>query len=210
MQILLLLAAAKVRMKQDSVVILSPAVKHLKMTGEDDSPKEESDSKESSDDEDDGGGGDKSSSERERHEIDWAESDEEEGTGDEEEEELIMCAPCGGTPCIWQQLGQEVIGHGVHNEWLDPNANDHSFDILRFNGMSQDELDQVHLDHKHRHFVSYQTFNTAWAEGGRGRGDARKLPQCCEDQIHHLYPVPPGHTLTGFRSSEERGLLDTL
>ena len=100
---------------EDSVVILSPAVKHLKMTGEDDSPKEESDSEESIDDEDDGGG-DKSSSERERHEIDQVESDEEEGTGNEEEEELITCAPWCGTPCIWQQLGQEVIGHGVHNE----------------------------------------------------------------------------------------------
>jgi len=201
--------------ESENSVVATPVAKRLKSTGEEssaagkgDSFKEESDGESEKESED--------TEKEEEHEIDVASSgDEEEIAGaaatsedDEEEEEgeVLTCVECGGTPCFWIQVGPQVIAEGVNQGWLEIDNASHDFDTSAFDGMSQQELAEQHLEHKHRRHISYFTFNGSWVFGGRGRGNATRLPDCCDRQIHLMYPVPPGFQRVGFIPSEERAV----
>lgn len=121
----------------------------------------------------------------------------------QEEEELLLWPSCGDTPCIWNELGLEVIAVGINHAWLEIDNQMHDFDVHVFKSMDDQQLADIHLEHKHCHHVSYTTFNKTWMEGGRGRGNRKRVPKCCEEKIHLMYPVPPGYKQTGFRSSSK-------
>jgi len=187
--------------------ITSPLAKRLKSRGEEDPTKEEKNSTNSSSEDSDGDNVDSEKHENDNHEIDRIEGDDDAFTEEEEDEEVLTCADCGGTPCLWDQLGPEVVAVGVNSAWLDPESENHEYDVSRFEAMNELELNEVHLEHHARRFKSYCTFNRVWPAGGRGKGDARPLPACCDAQISSMYPVPPGCERTGFISSEDRGII---
>jgi hypothetical protein len=133
------------------------------------------------------------------HEIDGAnEGENPSEDDDDEEDEDLTCVHCGGTPCIWQQLGPEIVALGDSRDWLNSESDNHAFNVTNFDGKNEQELKEKHLEHKHRCYESFCTFNGLWSEGGRGRGDRHKAPHCVDCEIHLIYPVPPGFTRTGF------------
>jgi hypothetical protein len=93
----------------------------------------------------------------------------------QEEEELLLCPSCGDTPCIWNELGPEVIVVGINHAWLEIDNQLHDFDVHVFKSMDDQQMADIHLEHKHHHHASYKTFNKAWAEGGRGRGNRKRV-----------------------------------
>jgi hypothetical protein len=134
-------------------------------------------------------------------------NDDNASADDQEEEELLLCPSCGDTPCIWNELGPEVIAVRINHAWLDAwleiDNQLHDFDVHVFESMDDQQLAEIHLEHKHHCHASYTSFNKAWAEGGRGRGNRKRVPKCCEEKIHLMYPVPPGYERTGFRLLSE-------
>lgn len=185
-------------------VVASHATKRLKSTGEDIKSTGEYGSVDESKEKSDGSGNESEDDVEEKHEIDMATDDEDETFG-EEEAEPITCPECGGTPCIWELHGPDVIGVGIQNEWLDEESNNHDYDRTNFDGRTKQELAEMNREHKRRRFISFREFNRVWPQGGRGRGDTVRPPKCCDDKIHNMYPVPPGFTRVGYKSAEERG-----
>jgi hypothetical protein len=74
------------------------------------------------------------------HEIDGANEEEDPSLDDIEEEEDLTYIHCGGTPCVWQQLGPEIVALGVSHDWLNPESDNHAFNVTHFDGKNQQEL----------------------------------------------------------------------
>ena len=106
------------------------------------------------------------------------------------EDDDPVCPVCGGTPCAWEEFGEEVV------ESLE-RMYEHREDGFVFN--ANGEL----MSMANLHFECYTMFTRA-KYGVLGKKKCIPAPGCVEQHFRDRYPAPDGN-YTGFMAAEDGG-----
>lgn len=115
---------------------------------------------------------------------------------DEEEEEEEVCVHCGGTPCEWDEFGDELA-----QRELKMYGSQSAIVVIEDGSQLANNKTKKRLDNKEMRKSMYRMF-TYLKYGHLGRGVRIPVPECIVAKIREKYP-DPDEDYMGFMESAE-------